>query len=70
MSHYIELRYSNDGGNNWTDWQSRETGETGAFRTQLVWRRLGMARERTWELRDTSPVAADIMGAELMMEGE
>lgn len=70
MSHYIELRYSNDGGNNYSDWQSRETGNTGAFLTELVWRRLGMARERIWELRDTSTVAADVMGAMVMVEGE
>jgi hypothetical protein len=66
MSHYVQLRYSNDGGNNYSMWQERETGETGAFLSELIWRRLGMTKHRIWEYRDTSNVAADILGAEIM----
>jgi hypothetical protein len=68
MSHYVELRYSNDGGNNYSMWQPRESGDAGAFLTEMVWRRLGFAKHRVWEIRDTSNVAADILGAEIFAE--
>ena len=69
MTARIELRYSGDG-NNWSNWKERESGETGAFMTPLVWRRLGRARHRIWELRDTSDVAQDILAASLYVESE
>ena len=66
MTAYIEVRYSNDGGQNYSNWQFRETGATGSFLTPLIWRRLGMAREeRIWEFRDTSNVAAEILAAQI-----
>jgi hypothetical protein len=70
MTHLVSLRYSNDGGENESMWQSRESGSTGAFLTQLVWRRLGFARERIWEICDTSNVAADVLGMSIDMESE
>lgn len=69
MTAYVEVRYSNDGGNNWSDWQARESGATGAFLEPLIWRRLGRAKEeRIWEFRDTSNVASDVMAAMLQVE--
>lgn len=69
MSHYIEVRYSNDGGHNYGNWQAREGGNTGSFLTPLIWRRLGMAKEeRIWEFRDTSDTAAEILAAQIQGE--
>ena len=69
MSHFIEIRYSNDGGNNYSNWQSREGGDTGSFLKPLVWRRLGLAKEeRIWEFRDTSNVAAEVLAASIQGE--
>lgn len=70
MSHFIQLRYSNDGANNYGDWRDLEAGGVGSFLQPLIARRLGMCRHRVWEIRDTSNVAADIIAAELMADGE
>ena len=71
MSHVIELRYSRDGGENYTLWQPRESGETGRFLTPLIWRRLGLVQEeRIWEIRDTSNVPAEILDCMIDAEGE
>ena len=65
------MRYSNDGGHNYGSWQSRETGETGAFLKPLIWRRLGLVKdERIWEFRDTSNVAAEVLGCYIDAEGQ
>lgn len=62
MSYLIALRYSDDGGNNWSDWSNRDKGEVGDFINPLTWYRLGQVREeRIWEVRDTSIVASDIL---------
>ena len=71
MSHYIELRYSPDGGENYCNWKAREAGNTGKFLTPLIWRRLGLVQEeRIWEFRDTSDVPAEVMGCYIDAEGE
>ena len=66
----IQIRYSNDGANNWSDWRSFPAPETGNHWQQMIVRRLGMARHRVWELRDTSDVAQDILAASLFVEAE
>ena len=43
----IEVRYSDDGGNNWKDWRSLDAGETGDFLRPMVTRRLGLTRMAT-----------------------
>lgn len=66
----IQLRYSNDGGNNWSGWRDFPDAGTGAFLSPLVVRRLGMARQRIWELRDTGERAIDLLSASLYVESE
>lgn len=62
MSYLIDLRYSDDGGNNHSNWSSKDKGAVGDFISPLTWYRLGQVREeRIWEVRDTSPVASDII---------
>lgn len=68
MSATIEIRYSNDGGHNWSGWRELAAGDTGDFITPLIARRLGMARHRIWEIRDTSDTPQDIIAASLMVE--
>jgi hypothetical protein len=71
MSHFIELRYSNDGGNNYGGWKLREGGDTGQFLKPLIWRRLGFFKEqRIYEFRDTSDVAAEVLGCFVDVEAE
>lgn len=44
------LRYSNDGGSNWSNYRQKNTGSTGNYRALLRWRSLGMARDRVYEV--------------------
>lgn len=66
----MDLRYSNDGGENWSNWRSFATSSTGNFRQKLVARRLGFAEERIWEQRDTGDRAIDLLSASLYVESE
>lgn len=59
----VQLRYSNDGGLNWSSWQARSLGKTGAFNQRVVWHRLGQARDRVWQVRCTDDVTFNIIGA-------
>ena len=70
MAHTIDVRYSNDGGNNYSNWRELAAGDTGDFITPLITRRLGHCRHRVWEIRDTSDVAAEILGMSIDMESE
>ena len=66
----MDLRYSNDGGNNWSAWRAIDTGQDGDFLQPLTVRRLGMARQRIWELRDTGERAIDLLSASIFLEVE
>lgn len=70
MSHFIDLRYSNDGGHNYSNWRELAAGDTGDFLQPLIARRLGVCRHRIWEFRDASDVAADVLGCSIFIEGE
>lgn len=70
MQRIVQVRYSNDGGHNYSDWRNLEGGDTGDFLYPMVARRLGMCRHRIWEIMDTSPVAQDIIAASLIVELE
>lgn len=64
----IEIRYSDDGGNNWRDWRVIDAGDTGDFVKEMAVRRLGMTRHRIWEIRDTSDRPAEILAASIQAE--
>jgi hypothetical protein len=68
MNH-VDLRYSKDGGHNWSDWRRVPLGETGDFVKRIEMRRFGCGRQFVFEVRVTDPVRADIMAASLMLEG-
>jgi hypothetical protein len=38
----VQMRTSNDGGNNWSAWQQRSLGANGSYRKPPTWRALGM----------------------------
>lgn len=64
----MELRYSDDGGYNYGNWLTRSLGAVGDYQKRLVWRRLGIARHRTWQIRVTSPVKCDLMAASMSIQ--
>jgi len=55
----IEMRFSDDFGNTWTDWDETQLGEQGNYRTMPEWRALGNADYpgRIFEFRVTDPVS-------------
>lgn len=65
---YVDLRYSKDGGNNWSDWRKIPMGQTGNFMKTLQTLRLGIGRQWVFDVRVTDPVKADILAASIMTE--
>jgi len=59
------LRWSNDGGSTWSKEYWVGIGQTGRYKNRAIWRRLGMARDRIFEVVVTDPVKAVIVSANL-----
>jgi len=65
------LRWSNDGGSTWSREYWVSIGQLGKYRNRAIWRRLGTARDRIFEVAITDPVNAVIISANLKAsEGE
>lgn len=64
------LRWSNDAGQTWSNEHWRDIGKIGATLRRAIWRRLGKARDRVYELNFDAPVPRDVVGATLFGEGE
>lgn len=64
----IDIRYSRDGGRNWSDWRKLDMGDAGDFTKRVHARRLGRGEVWVFDVRITDPVRADIMGASWMPE--
>ena len=63
------LRWSNDGGSTWSKEYWVSIGQLGKFKNRAIWRRLGFARDRVFEVSITDPVNAVIIGANLKASG-
>jgi hypothetical protein len=59
------LRWSNDGGSTWSNEHWVSIGQQGKYKNRAIWRRLGMARDRIFEVAISSPVKAVIVSANL-----
>jgi hypothetical protein len=59
------LRWSNDGGSTWSTEHWTSIGLQGAYKNRAIWRRLGEARDRIYEVVVTDPVKAVIVSANL-----
>ena len=62
------LRFSDDGGHNWSNERWTSGGKIGQTNKRVIYRRLGMTlalRDREYELSGSDPVKIAIMGAEL-----
>ena len=64
----VQIRYSKDGGRNWSAWRNRSLGELGEFQKRVITRRLGIGRQWVFEWKVTSPVRADMIAASLQVE--
>lgn len=67
----IEMRYSADGGNTWSDWESDTLGEQGRYRERLEWRALGMFDDpgMLFEFRVTDPVGFRLSDVQVNASG-
>jgi hypothetical protein len=59
------LRWSNDGGSTWSKEYWVGIGQMGKYRNRAIWRRLGQARDRVFEVSITDPVNVVIIAANL-----
>jgi hypothetical protein len=62
------LRWSNDGGSTWSNEHWTSIGLQGAYKNRAIWRRLGQARDRIYEVVVTDPIKAVIVAANLKAE--
>lgn len=59
----LMLRYSNDGGNTWSNTKTTSVGFSGEYSSRARFHRLGMGRNRSWEISMTDPVRFVVIGA-------
>ena len=52
----ISLRWSDDGGHTWSNSYAVSAGALGQYKTRCMWRRLGRARDRVYEITCTDPI--------------
>lgn len=64
------LRWSDDGGSTWGTEHWTTIGKAGRYKNRAMWRRLGHARDRVYEMSISDPVKRDIVGATLFAQGE
>lgn len=60
------MRYSNDGGQTWSNTQTATMGKIGDYDARCKWHRLGSGRNRVWEISVSDPVKAVVMGAVIL----
>lgn len=59
------LRWSDDGGSTWSNEHWVSLGKMGQYKNRALWRRLGQARDRIFEVAVTDPVYRVLVSAEL-----
>ena len=59
------LRWSNDGGSTWSREHWVSIGQLGKYKNRAIWRRLGTARDRVYEVSVSDPVNMVIISANL-----
>lgn len=63
------LRWSDDGGSTWSNDHFASIGKMGNYINRAIWRRLGQARDRIFEVEVSDPVNAIIVSANLNATG-
>lgn len=62
----VMLRWSDDGGSTFKNEHWRSIGQIGKYRNRAIWRKLGSARDRVFEVSISDPVKAVIISADLV----
>jgi hypothetical protein len=66
--HFTSIRYSDDGGHNWSNARIASLGARGQYGTRVEERRMGRTQTRTWEIEVSSPGKRDLLAASWMAE--
>lgn len=61
------VRYSKDGGRNWSVWRERDLGSVGDFVKRVKCLRLGQGRQWVFDIKTTSPVRCDLLAASIQV---
>lgn len=64
----IDIRYSKDGGNNWSDWRKMDMGDTGDFMKRIEMRRFGRGKQWVFDIRVTDNVCAELLSCSIQTE--
>lgn len=64
----VMLRWSDDGGQTWNNQRTASIGAAGQTTYRAMWRLLGQARDRVYEVSISDPVPRDLIGATLYAE--
>ena len=62
------LRFSNDAGHTWSNELVRDCGQAGQFKKRAMFRRLGRARDRVYEISVTDPIPWRLVDAFIDVE--
>lgn len=63
--HFVSLRYSDDGGRNWSNWKTKNLGAVGEYGKRVRFRRLGGFRNRVFDIQVSSPGPRDLLRASI-----
>jgi hypothetical protein len=66
----VILRWSNDGAKTFSDGIAQDCGQGGATLTRVIWRQLGSARDRVFEIEYSDPAPLRIIDAYLFTDPE
>lgn len=66
---FVRIRYSDDNGKSFTDWDVESLGEIGETDVRTVFTRQGSTRHRVYEITVTSPRKSDLLGAVALIKG-
>jgi hypothetical protein len=66
--HFVSLRYSDDGGRNWSNWKTVSLGAVGQYGKRVRFKRLGWFRNRVFEIQVSSPAQRDLLTGSMQMK--
>lgn len=62
------MRFSNDGGRTWSNELTASIGKIGEYKVRCKWRRLGLARDRVFEISVSDSVSVNFIDAQVDVE--
>jgi hypothetical protein len=65
--HFVSLRYSDDGGRNFSNWKTVSLGAIGEYGKRVRFKRLGDFRNRVFEIQVSSPSQRDLLRASMQL---